>query len=78
MTTTSTTEAFLLKIAWSFGRAFLAAFLVGVTGVLASPNWSAAKAALVALAIAAVTAGVRAVQALIADPTPTVPTDNVT
>jgi hypothetical protein len=61
-------NAFLKKLAYSFARAFIGAFLVGLTGLLASPNWDAAKAAAVALVIAAVTAGVRAIQHIVVDP----------
>lgn len=55
----------LKKIAWSFVRAFLGTFAVGVAGVLASPNFEAGKAALIALAVASVTAGIRAAQAIL-------------
>lgn len=65
---------FVEKLAYSFGRAFLATFAVGITGLLAAPDWSTKKAALVALTVAAVTAGVRAVQHVLVDqkstPTP--------
>lgn len=57
-------EDFAKKVAFSFARAFLGAFAVGVTGVLDAPNWEAGKAALVALVIASAVAGVRTVQVL--------------
>lgn len=55
------------RIAWSFVRAFLGVFIVGVAGVLASPDFSAGKAALIALVAAAVTAGIRAAQHVLLD-----------
>jgi hypothetical protein len=58
-------EAFVKKVALSFARAFLAAFAVGAVGIASSPDFSAAKAALIALVIAALTAGLRAVQAIV-------------
>lgn len=48
----------------SFSRAFLASFLVLLEGVLAAPDFDAGKSLFVAALIAAVTAGVRAVQGL--------------
>jgi hypothetical protein len=62
---------FFKKVALSFIRAFLAAFVTGLAGVLAAPNWGAGKAALVAVSIAAVTAGIRAIQAIFTDLEPT-------
>lgn len=56
------TTALLKKLAWSFGRAFVATFLVGLGGLAAITSLSAAKAALLALLVAAVTAGIRAVE----------------
>lgn len=60
-------EGFLLKITLSFVRAFVAAFAAGAGGILAVPNLTAAKAALLALSVAALTAGVRAVQHFLVD-----------
>ena len=67
---------FWKKVALSFVRAFAAAFVLGLTDVLSAvgPNasdWGAGKAALVALVVAAVTAGVRALQALFTHLEPT-------
>jgi hypothetical protein len=53
------------RIVIAFLQAFLATFVVGITGVLWAPNWSAAKAALVSLVIAALTAGFKALQVLL-------------
>jgi len=58
-------EAFVKKVALSFARAFLATFLVGAVGIASSPDFSTAKAALIALVVAAITAGLRAVQAIV-------------
>lgn len=58
-------NALLKKLAWSFGRAFVATFVVGLGGLAAIHSLSAAKAALLALLIAAVTAGVRAAEQVI-------------
>ncbi len=55
-------EAFAKKVAFSFIRAFIGAFLVLVPGILAAPNWTAGKSAVVAAVIGALTAAVRAVQ----------------
>lgn len=60
-------KAFLEKIALSFARAFLAVFIAGVTGLLMVPDWNAAKSAAIALIVAAVTAGLRAVQHVVFD-----------
>lgn len=57
-----TAQTFAKKVLFSFVRAFLGAFLVLVPGVLAAPNWTAGKAALVAAVVASATAGVRALQ----------------
>lgn len=56
----------------SFARAFLASLLVLVPGVLNAPNLSEGKALAVAALIAAVTAGVRALQGVLSpeDPVP--------
>lgn len=53
--------------AWadSFLRAFVAALITLLTGWLAAPNWTTWKAALLAVFIGAVTAGVRALQGLV-------------
>ena len=56
------TTALLKKLAWSFGRAFVATFIVGIAGIAAVPNLSAAKALVLAAAAAAITAGIRAAE----------------
>ena len=61
---------FLKKVALSFARAFIGAFIAGATGLLTVPDWNAGKAALVALVVAALTAGVRAVQHIVLDTPP--------
>lgn len=60
-------KALAEKVAFSFLRAFGATFLAGMLGLLAVPNWDAGKAALVSLSVAALTAGIRAVQHLLLD-----------
>jgi hypothetical protein len=52
----------LKKLAWSFGRAFVASFVVGIAGIAVVPDLSAAKALLLAATIAALTAGARAAE----------------
>lgn len=54
--------AVLKKLAWSFGRAFVGAFIVGIGGIAVVPDLSAAKALLLAAVTAAFTAGIRAVE----------------
>jgi len=56
---------FVKKIALSFARAFLATLLVGAVGIAQSPDFSTAKAAGIALVVGALTAGLRAVQAIV-------------
>lgn len=60
----------LKRVALSFIRAFLGVFLVGVLNIASSVanthDWSAGKAAVVALISAAVVAGIKAVQELLA------------
>jgi hypothetical protein len=51
-----------VKLAWSFGRAFVGAFIVGIAGINAVPDLSAAKALVFAAIVAAITAGIRAVE----------------
>lgn len=58
---------FVLKLVYSFVRAFVGAFIVGIAGIAAVPNLSAAKALVVAAAVGALTAAVRAVQHVIID-----------
>lgn len=58
-----TAEQLALKLLLSFARAFVAALVVGLAGVAAVPDLSAAKALVVAAVVAAITAGLRAVQA---------------
>jgi hypothetical protein len=60
-----TAERLLLKLLLSFVRAFVAALVVGLAGLAAVPDLSAAKALIVAAIVAAFTAGLRAVQAAI-------------
>lgn len=54
------------RVALSFVRAFVGAFIILAPGILAAPDLTAAKAAIVAAFIAAVTAGFRAIQAFLA------------
>ena len=62
----------LLKaVGLSFLRAFIAVFIVGLAGVVNAADWNAAKAALVALVVASITAGIRACQALFTNLLPT-------
>lgn len=61
------TPFFWKKVGLSFVRAFVPFFILGVIPVwdsIAAGDWNAAKAALIALIGAAVTAGLRAAQAL--------------
>lgn len=60
-------KAFLEKLALSFIRAFLGVFIAGISGLLMVPDWSAAKSAAIALVVAALTAGIRAVQHVVFD-----------
>lgn len=60
-------KALAEKVAFSFLRAFGATFLAGMLGLLAVPDWNAGKTALIALSIASLTAGIRAVQHLLLD-----------
>lgn len=56
---------FAKKVGLSFARAFVATFALGATGVVdavGSGDLTAARAALVALVLAGVTAGLRAAQ----------------
>lgn len=67
---------FWRKVALSFLRAFVAVFVLGLTGVVDAlgpegTDWNAAKSALVALVLAGLTAGVRALQALFTNLEPT-------
>lgn len=61
---------FVKRVALSFVRAFLGVFVVGVLNIASNVanthDWSAGKAALVALVSAAVVAGIKAVQELLA------------
>lgn len=59
------TPAVLKKLAWSFGRAFVAAFVVGIAGIAEVPNLSAAKALVLAAATGALVAGVRAIEQVV-------------
>lgn len=54
--------AVLKKLAWSFGRAFVASLVVGLAGITAVPSLSAAKALALAALTGAVTAGIRAAE----------------
>jgi len=53
---------FLKRVALSFVRAFGASLLTFLIGIATAPEWSFSKAAAVAALVAAVTAGLRAVQ----------------
>jgi hypothetical protein len=58
---------FWRKVALSFIRAFIPFFFLGLAGVwddVAAGDWNASKSAIVALIGGAVTAGLRAIQAL--------------
>jgi hypothetical protein len=55
-----------LKLVLSFVRAFVAAFIVLVPGILAAPDFNAGKAAAIAALVGALAAAARAVQAGIA------------
>ena len=55
-------SALVKKLAWSFGRAFVGTFIVGIAGIAVVPDLNAAKALLLAAATGAFTAGVRAVE----------------
>jgi len=56
------TLEFAKKVGLSFVRAFAASLIVLLPGILAAPDLSAAKGLAVAALIAAVTAGIRAIQ----------------
>lgn len=58
----SLSSAFLKKVALSFIRAFLGSVIVFLVGLATAPEWSFSKTAAVAALVAAVTAGLRAVQ----------------
>lgn len=55
-------STFLKRIALSFLRAFGASLLVFAIGIAQAPEWSFSRAAGLAALVAAVTAGLRAVQ----------------
>jgi hypothetical protein len=55
---------FAKKVALSFGRAFLGAFVVLAPGIWLAPDLNTGKAAAVAALMAGVAAGLRAVQVL--------------
>lgn len=59
------TQEFVLKVFWSFLRAFLASFIVLVPGILAAPNLTAAKSLAIAAVVGALAAGFRAIQSLL-------------
>ena len=54
----------------AFVTSFIGAFLAGLAGVLASPDFSTGKAALVALSMAALISGVNAVRAVFSNAMP--------
>lgn len=56
------TSLFLKRIALSFVRAFVASLLVFALGLAQAPDWTFSKSAGVAAIVAALTAGIRAVQ----------------
>jgi hypothetical protein len=62
---------FAKKVALSFGRAFLGAFVVLAPGIWLAPDLNAGKAAAVAAVVAGVAAGLRAAQALFTNFEPT-------
>lgn len=55
-------SVFLKRVALSFVRAFGASLITFLIGIAAAPDWSFSKAAAVGAIVAAVTAGLRAVQ----------------
>lgn len=57
--------ALLKKLAWSFGRAFVGALIVGLAGLAAVPNLDAAKALVFAALSGALVAGIRAAEQLL-------------
>lgn len=61
---------FWKKIVLSFLRAFVASLVITVPGVLASPNFDTAKALGISALIGGVAAGIRAIQHLFVDTTP--------
>lgn len=64
-------SSLLKKLAWSFGRAFVGTFIVGIAGIAVVPDLNAAKALLLAAATGAFTAGIRAVEQAFVKPTTT-------
>ena len=50
------------RIIVSFVKAFIAAFIIFVPGILAAPDWNAQKSAIVAAIIAALDAAFKAIQ----------------
>lgn len=62
----SFTKDDLKRVVWTFVQAFLGALVVGVAGWASVPSsWDAAKAAGLALAVAALAAGISAVKNLL-------------
>jgi len=55
-------SVFLKRVALSFLRAFAASLLTFAVGLAQAPNWSFSKSAGLAALVAALTAGLRAVQ----------------
>lgn len=53
---------FIIKLAWSFGRAFVGGFIIGITGIQAVPDLSTAKALVFAAIVGGITAGIRAIE----------------
>lgn len=59
---TANETSFIKKIAFSFGRAFVASLIVTLPGIWASPNFQTGKAFAISAIIGAVAAGFRAIQ----------------
>lgn len=66
-------QVFLKRVALSFLRAFGASLLVFGVGLANAPDWSFSRSAGVAALVAAVTAGLRAVQHALEGGTPAPP-----
>jgi hypothetical protein len=65
------TTQFIKKIAFSFARAFLGIFIAGISGIgqdfLSTHDWNTLKSALLALVVAGIIAGFRALQHVFLD-----------
>lgn len=61
-------SAFVKKVAYSFLRAFGGSLIVFLIGIATAPAWSFSRAAAVGALVAAVTAGLQAVQHVLEAP----------